>query len=465
MSLLQSLCIISTTAVLLLQGVSGSDVSTHHVDVDWSKFAANERNEERITYEAIASPTAKPTISNIPTIDSTIVTASPTTGAPSISPQPTSTYPRLKYVGDEWKPKSVFPLSECEGDCDSDHDCKDGLICFERHGTTEPVPGCLGGEDESKGTDYCSRKDAEIVTAQPTTAVPSISPQPTSTYPRLKYVGDEWKPRSVFPLSECEGDCDSDHDCKDGLICFHRHGTTEPVPGCLGGEDESKGTDYCSRKDAEIVTASPTTAVPSISPQPTSTYPRLKYVGDEWKPRSVFPLSECEGDCDSDHDCKDDLICFERHGTTEPVPGCLGGEDESKGTDYCSRKDAEIVTAPPTTGAPSISPQPTSTYPKLKYVGDEWKPRSVFPLSECEGDCDSDHDCKHGLICFERHGTTEPVPGCLGGEDESKGTDYCSRKDAEIVTASPTTAVPSISPAPTIHGDEYRVYTKQGNLV
>ena len=54
MSLLQSFCIISTTAVLLLHGVSGSDVSTHH-HVDWSKFAADERNEGRITYEYVAT--------------------------------------------------------------------------------------------------------------------------------------------------------------------------------------------------------------------------------------------------------------------------------------------------------------------------------------------------------------------------------------------------------------------------
>ncbi|KAL7491090.1 hypothetical protein ACHAWT_000549, partial [Skeletonema menzelii] len=159
MALLQSLCIISTTAFLLLRGVSGSDVSTNN-RVDWSKFSPSERNEERITYVAIASPTAKPTNSNVPTIDSTIVTEPPTTAAPTITALPTAnktplpTYPRLKYVGDEWKPKSAFPLSECEGDCDKDYDCEGDLVCFERHGTIEPVPGCLGGEEESKGTDY-----------------------------------------------------------------------------------------------------------------------------------------------------------------------------------------------------------------------------------------------------------------------------------------------------------------------
>ena len=33
------------------------------------------------------------------------------------------------------------PLSACQGDCDSDSDCADGLTCFQRDGYTV-VPGC-----------------------------------------------------------------------------------------------------------------------------------------------------------------------------------------------------------------------------------------------------------------------------------------------------------------------------------
>jgi hypothetical protein len=43
-------------------------------------------------------------------------------------------------------------------------------------------------------------------------------------------------------------------------------------------------------------------------------------------------------------------------------------------------------------------------------------------LEKCEGDCDEDAECQHGLKCFHRHGYTL-VPGCSGlGK---KNTDYC----------------------------------------
>ena len=40
-------------------------------------------------------------------------------------------------------------------------------------------------------------------------------------------------------------------------------------------------------------------------------------------PRSAFPLTLCQGDCDSDRDCKGDLVCLQR-GRDDPIPGCMG---------------------------------------------------------------------------------------------------------------------------------------------
>jgi len=37
-----------------------------------------------------------------------------------------------------------------------------------------------------------------------------------------------------------------------------------------------------------------------------------------------LPLAQCEGDCDSDNDCDEELVCFKRDGKTE-VPGCVSG--------------------------------------------------------------------------------------------------------------------------------------------
>lgn len=57
-------------------------------------------------------------------------------------------------------PESYFPLGFCEGDCDSDDECEEGLVCFQR-GSNQPIPFFLGGEDDSTRTDYCTRPSTE----------------------------------------------------------------------------------------------------------------------------------------------------------------------------------------------------------------------------------------------------------------------------------------------------------------
>jgi len=47
------------------------------------------------------------------------------------------------------------------------------------------------------------------------------------------------------------------------------------------------------------------------------------------------PLSECQGDCDRNSDCADEMVCFQRDGHTS-VPGCSGRG--VKNFDYCIRK-------------------------------------------------------------------------------------------------------------------------------
>lgn len=321
---------ISPAAVgLLLRGVSGSEVSTPP-PVDWSKFA-NERDDERITQqqqdvvkddtsgdEAMLTATTTGSKNNT-SLRQQRSLASPTPPVAALSTPP-PTHLQLRYKGNDWE--RGFPLNECEGDCDEDDDCIGDLICIQRSTNSyKAVPGCLGGETNSWGTDYCARPDAAIVTANPTTeptVPPTISPAPTPAYPRLMKIGNNWN-NSGFPLNECEGDCDRNRDCKGNLICFQREGT-ELVPGCIGGESESPRTDYCVRPEATIVTARPTTAPPTISPAPTlkpttaspTKYPTpvptpiptpiptknpsglkdYKNVGREKN------LGECEGDCD-----------------------------------------------------------------------------------------------------------------------------------------------------------------------
>ena len=51
-----------------------------------------------------------------------------------------------------------FRLGQCEGDCDSDDDCADGLYCYDTDGPTT-VPGCNGVRSvarNGKQDDYCT---------------------------------------------------------------------------------------------------------------------------------------------------------------------------------------------------------------------------------------------------------------------------------------------------------------------
>ena len=91
--------------------------------------------------------------------------------------------------------------------------------------------------------------------------------------------------------------------------------------------------------------------------------PNVKFI--KWNPTG--PLNECEGDCDNDNQCAGDLICYQREAGNEAVPGCAGGESDTRNTDYCIRPVAD--TASPSTSS-SPTPQPTifSSMPSVSSV-------------------------------------------------------------------------------------------------
>jgi hypothetical protein len=77
---------------------------------------------------------------------------------------------------------------------------------------------------------------------------------------------------------------------------------------------------------------------PSIAQSRTAakdeSFPELKMVGDNGFPSDAFPLGMCEGDCDRDRDCEDDLVCIMRDGEEE-VPNCRGA-DSFANKDFCT---------------------------------------------------------------------------------------------------------------------------------
>eukprot|EP00980_Cylindrotheca_fusiformis_P002012 scaffold444_cov109-Cylindrotheca_fusiformis.AAC.9 len=191
-------------------------------------------------------------------------------GALAVAGSDTDSDPPLEMSTD-------FPLGLCQGDCDTSADCADGLTCHQRD-AGEPVPGCTGGAEDDSNTDYC---------------VPIRQPLEIST---------------DFPLGLCQGDCDTNADCADGLTCYQRN-ARELVPGCTGGAEDDSKTDYC---------------VPNRKPKLTMS--------------TDFPLGLCQGDCDTSNDCANGLVCFQRD-EGEEVPGCDGGREDGSRNDYCIPED------------------------------------------------------------------------------------------------------------------------------
>jgi hypothetical protein len=136
----------------------------------------------------------------------------------------------------------------------------------------------------------------------------------------------------------CEGDCDIDEDCADGLFCFMKESGVATVPGC-DGFDTSR-TDYC------ILNTHKTLA---NSAEPPILFAYLKNPPDI----ANLPLQLCQGDCDSDADCANDLICYEKPSTEILVPGCSG--ISTTRTDFCIEPKALIADTSIPSKKPSVS--------------------------------------------------------------------------------------------------------------
>jgi len=404
----------------------------------------------------------------------------------------------IKDFGQKPDPKR-FPLRLCEGNCNFTEECATGLICHRRK-ELEAVPGCLGGEDG--GASNICVFDPFGPGYNPATLKPTGSPtktvSPTITAlppkPAVDFGGNP--PADKFPLQRCQGDCDLDTDCAEGLICFQRN-SNQAIPGCTGGESNVMLTDYCildlrgngyTDVDTDLETSTPTKS-PTISVEATKpptnipTSPPTERVQVPFVPRPTgepkqiwnrgwepnFLLGECEGDCDNDDDCIPGLICYSRESAKVSVPGCKGGEEDTTLTDYCAYPPLSSVESsavirkvtPAPIDSPTQSPLSPTESPKAIFNdepkplnGISWSPPGSQKLGVCEGDCDVDDDCRDGLVCFQRFLPNTVVPGCIGGDTDSSLMDYCVIDTSSDATAqlpvpeSVTLSVPVPAPNP-----------------
>jgi len=110
-----------------------------------------------------------------------------------------------------------------------------------------------------------------------------------------------------FGIGTCQGPCNSDEQCKDGLLCYPRKGFSL-VPGCEG--EGLIDTGYC--------------------------YDPASVVGgdtfDHVASKGTSELGKCQGECANSVHCRGSLLCMERE-ANETVPGCFG--ESKEGMNYC----------------------------------------------------------------------------------------------------------------------------------
>lgn len=128
----------------------------------------------------------------------------------------------------------------CQGDCGSDVDCNEGLLCYSRgQGEMTAVPGCVsGGEGDLPGMDYCYSPFPPATTTVATTTATMVATTTMNAMDESYVTGELDFARECTesePCGACEGDCDDDMQCANGLKCFSRvKGSVDSVPGCSG---------------------------------------------------------------------------------------------------------------------------------------------------------------------------------------------------------------------------------------
>lgn len=155
------------------------------------------------------------------------------------------------------------------------------------------------------------------------------------------------------PCDVGEGDCDSSAQCQPGLYCRSAN-TAYGLPA---------GYDVCDRID-------PSTCGTFSTSNPQADLCR-------WSPEEICACTHGEGDCDDDNDCGGSLECQTDSGYAVGLPWHY-----------------EICVYPAAPGCPSYNPA----------VDDAAFCNASCPCDLGQGDCDSNADCRGGLVCASNVG-------------------------------------------------------------
>jgi hypothetical protein len=265
-------------------------------DVSTTTLAPSETDTLESSITATATFSVSSTSSPAPSFSST-ATAIPTFFPFTAAPLPTTNHnnqlPELMAVGNTGNvgaDDGIFPLQICQGDCDNDEECEEGLLCLQRK-SNEPVPGCSG--QPTSGMDYC------IASSASTTSAPSESPM---TMEEEDILVTAPVPSPMITATPT-------------FIPSH---TLSPTENSNGGViiENAQGVAAASSHQPTFEFRGP-----PRTPQPTpeswkffENYTlgldnddfddfELHYVGND-NDFDVYPLDVCMGDCDTDDDCK-----------------------------------------------------------------------------------------------------------------------------------------------------------------
>ncbi len=155
-------------------------------------------------------------------------------------------------------------MSECQGPCEADDWCKDGLACWINNSHIDEkdvfVPTCSDYLGNMPGSTANFSKNTTLphhqgicineTTYENTLLDVSYNKPPAWKHgiPRVRHSKINTSGEPYNMLDHCHGNCTSDWDCGPGLVCFEQVGNT-PIPGCTDLDLTLPG--YPARADGE----------------------------------------------------------------------------------------------------------------------------------------------------------------------------------------------------------------------
>ena len=282
-------------------------------------------------------------------------------------------------------------LGKCEGDCDSDKDCKSGLKCFQRSSSRNVPPGCKpGGSGDDPTHDYCHVPSGDIIKPKTWHHVVftvknsrefsayidgvrrshTVTKEPIDTdfndnFPITMGGGNESQGWGGYPSANNNSQAPTEPGFLVRNVQVFRNTLDQNYINSLMKSDIKRGVKGDSYEQFENY-SEVKTALDVRSPQ--NQY-RLPLVNKGVDPdTSEQKLDKCEGDCDSDKDCKPGLKCFQRSSSRNVPPGCKpGGPGDVPIYDYC------------------YDPDPTKLMNKQHKLGGVGKTEKILAKAALEG--------------------------------------------------------------------------------